>query len=219
MFENIDTKKVVIMVVLIAIVFGGGIWLFIQYNESTEYIEFEDTFNEANNTVNEQLESNVVIEEKAKIVVDICGEVISPGVITLEEGARIIDAINLAGGATKEANLSKVNLAYILSDAQKIYIPSINEDISYISNGSGDNVIAMGLNTEDKDDTDELKININTADKKELQKLPGIGESISERIVQYRKENGKFRVIEDIKNVSGVGDSKFNNIKQYIYVK
>lgn len=163
-----------------------------------------------------------------KIIVHISGEVISPGVISLEEGARIVDAINMTDGVTEEADLSKVNLAYVLEDAQKIYIPNINEkEEKEIVENMEDGVVISGSGMSDENNSSSennskngnVKININTADIKELQKLSGIGESIALRIVTYRKENGKFNSIEDLKNVSGIGENKFNKIKNNIFVK
>lgn len=162
--------------------------------------------------MNESTESvNIVEETKAQIVVHITGQVVNQGIVKVEEGARIIDAIEAAGGATEEANLSKINLAYVLEDGMKIYVPSINdeEEEEYVTSGGG--IL--------ENSSDVLKVNINTATSEELQKLPGIGESIAARIIAYRKENGKFSKIEDLTNVSGIGDAKFNNIKSYVFVK
>lgn len=118
----------------------------------------------------------------------------------------------MAGGATTEADLSKINLAYLLEDGMKIYVPSINdeEETEFVTSSSG---------VSENNEKDVLKVNINTATSEELQRLPGVGESIANRILTYRKENGKFSAIEDLKNVSGIGDAKFNNISQYIYIK
>lgn len=151
-------------------------------------------------------------ETKEKIIIHITGQVVNEGIVELEEGARIIEAVEKAGGTTEEANLSKINLAYILEDGMKIYIPSKNdEEDEYIVNSAGIN--------EPQNKKESLKVNINTATSDELQRLPGIGESMASKIITYRKENGKFQKIEDLKNVSGIGDIKYNNIKKYIYVK
>ena len=224
MVKNIDRNKIILVAVICIILIIGGIWYFAQSNLTKEDVFFEDNFEDTNKNVsNIDMELNEITEEKVKIVVDISGQVVLPGVITLDEGSRLIDAINLAGGATKDANLSKVNLAYILSDAQKIYIPSVNdkEDTEYISEESGNGVVTSESTKESssKSKSENLMININTANEEELQKLPGIGSSIASKIITYRKENGKFNTIEDIKNVSGIGESKFNNIKNNIYVK
>lgn len=220
MLENLDKKKIMAIIAISILLIGGCIYYFLQDNQEDEYQNFEGELEVDHQNI---LEENNVIEQKAKIIIDISGQVVSPGVIALEEGARIIDAINAAGGATKDANLAKVNLAYLLEDAQKIYIPSVNDknDTAYVSEGSGDEEIITNENTQKSSNKKEekLMININTANEGELQKLPGIGSSIASRIVTYRKENGKFNTIEDIKNVSGIGDSKFNNIKNNIYVK
>ena len=224
MVKNIDRNKIILVAVICIILIIGGIWYFAQSNLTKEDVFFENDFEDTNKNVsNIDMKLNEITEEKVKIVVDISGQVVLPGVITLDEGSRLIDAINLAGGATKDANLSKVNLAYILSDAQKIYIPSVNdkEDTEYISEESGNGVVTSESTkkSSSKSKSENLMININTANEEELQKLPGIGSSIASKIITYRKENGKFNTIEDIKNVSGIGESKFNNIKNNIYVK
>ena len=142
----------------------------------------------------------------------ITGEVKNQGVIELEEGDRIADAIEKAGGQTEQASLKNVNLAYQLEDGQKIYIPNVNDNETEIIDDGASGVV---------DDTtaNQTVVNINKADETELQSLNGIGESLATSIVQYRKENGKFETIEDLKNVPGIGDSKFENIKEYIKVK
>lgn len=258
MFEFNNKKKIIIVVSIVSVILIGIISCIIisSFNfrgeESSEDFELEELKendinlveiqrNVANSTSIEEQEGTNLNEENSikirestslngnkKIIVHISGEVISPGVISLEEGARIVDAINMADGVTEEADLSKVNLAYVLEDAQKIYIPNINEKeekeiVKNIEKGvviresgmSDENNSSSGNNSKNEN----VKININTANVKELQKLSGIGESIALRIVTYRKENGKFNSIEDLKNVSGIGENKFNKIKNNIFVK
>jgi comE operon protein 1 len=208
----IKNKKIISIIIAIIILIVIGIYFIINNFEKNEN-EFEISNIEFEENKIENI--NAEIEEKSQIIVHIAGEILNPGVISLDEGARIIDAINKAGGLTNEADLSKVNLAYILEDAQKIYIPNVNEK-EIIENMSSE--IVKSGSTQENSNTGE-KININTATQKELQKLTGIGESIALRIINYRKENGKFNTIEDIKNVSGIGESKFNKIKNDIIVK
>lgn len=124
----------------------------------------------------------------------------------------MIDAIEKAGGQTEQASLKNVNLAYQLEDGQKIYIPNINDTETEIIDDGASGVV-------DDATIKQTVVNINKADEKELQSLNGIGESLATSIVQYRKENGNFETIEDLKNVPGIGDSKFENIKEYIKVK
>lgn len=180
-------------------------------------IKIVDIYYEKNNT--EQISiSNFIENEKdnekndTNIKVYVTGEVKNQGVIELEEGARIADAIEKAGGKTEQANLKNVNLAYQLEDGQKIYIPNINDIETEVVDDGASGIV---------DDTTATQgtININKADEIELQSLNGIGESLAASIVEYRKENGKFETIEDLKNVPGIGDSKFENIKAYIKVK
>lgn len=218
-----NKKKILIMgVICVTIVIGVAIYFFMQ-SEEEEFINFEDFENNVGNVENiENVVQDEIVEELEKIVVHISGQVANPGVISLDEGSRLIDAINLSGGLTSKADISKVNLAYILEDAQKIYIPSIEDkdEITYISEDSGNTGVVTSENgqTSTKKE-EELMVNINTANEEQLEQLPGIGTSIATRIVNYRKENGKFNSIEDIKNVSGIGDAKFNKIKDNICIK
>ncbi len=155
---------------------------------------------------------------EGKIIVHITGEVKNTGILVLKEEARIADAIESAGGATEEADLNKINLAYTLKDGQKIYIPNKEdeENIAYITEGSGNNVSVE--NGDESEMKEKIKININTASQAELEELPGIGEAIASRIIEYREENGTFNKIEDLLNVKGIGDAKFAEIKEYVVV-
>ena len=180
-------------------------------------IKAVDIYYEKNNTEKISISNfieNETEDEKnnTKIKVYITGEVKNQGVIELEEGDRIADAIEKAGGQTEQASLKNVNLAYQLEDGQKIYIPNINDTETEIIDDGASGVV-------DDATIKQTVVNINKADEKELQSLNGIGESLATSIVQYRKENGKFETIEDLKNVPGIGDSKFENIKEYIKVK
>ncbi|MFY9285726.1 MAG: helix-hairpin-helix domain-containing protein [Tissierellaceae bacterium] len=148
-------------------------------------------------------------EEVTIIMVHISGQVYQPGLVVLNSGSRVIDAVELAGGLKKEADIDKINLAKKLSDEEKIYIPAIDEevDIGLIfdsSTSSGSSSISSSG-----------RININTSSKEELMQLPGIGEVTATRIIDYRSKT-PFRTIEDIMNVSGIGVKKFDAIKEMI---
>lgn len=181
------------------------------------------------NETTKQNEENK-IETENKIFVYITGEVKNPGIVKLNENSRIIDAINSAGGTTNNANISKINLAYVLKDGMKVNIPNKedlknNNNFDYITMSSGDGKnddipeSESSLSSKsDKSNTNKSAVNINTATQTELETLPGIGPSTALKIINYRNENGKFSSIDEIKNVSGIGDSKFENIKKYITV-
>ena len=218
-----DKKKILIIGGIIGILALGGILYYI-FQDQEEYIDFEQLDvienNGIENKIEDTVEDSAKKEEEHIIVVHISGQVVNPGVISLKEGARIIDAIQEAGGLTNKADISEVNLAYVLSDAQKIYIPSIEEKEKgvVIEENENSKVVTSG-NGESKKQEEVLMVNINTASVEELQKLPGIGSSIATKIVTYRKENGKFNTIEDIQNVSGIGTSKFDKIKDKRFTK
>ncbi len=209
--EILNKKQKIIVVVLIIIMCIVIGYYIISKTEKYDYSDIE----KISNIIEEDQEVDDNIIEN-KIVIHITGEVEEEGVIELEKGARISDAIEEAGGTTEKADLSNVNLAYSLSDGQKVKIPNINEkdeEIIVVEEKAGDNIIIEGNKSK------EEKININKAAQTEIETLPGIGPSTALKIINYRNEHGKFKNIGDIKNVSGIGDSKFENIKEYICVE
>lgn len=202
-------KKIIIIGVIIIIVIIYAIYKNLSNNQYQE-INFEkDEIENKEDTENEK-----TIDEKNYIVLHITGEVINPGIIKIEEGQRVADAIEAAGGVTQNANLNKINLAYVLKDGQKLYVPSIydEEEKEFITENIGKNILDESI------ENNNIKININTATESQLENLSGIGPSTAMKIVNYRKENGLFKSIEEIKNVPGIGESKFNAIKDNICV-
>lgn len=221
MLSNLSFKQKVICGGILAIMLLViGFYGYTKLNEGEEEIitnsqDFIAT-NYTNNIGESQVEEqNSNAKQEEKIIVHITGEIKKNGILELPVGARIADAITAAGGATDNADLNQVNLAYELQDGQKIYIPSKEDkEIEYITSESGDNVI-VGENSQGVNQ----KVNINQAGQEELQELPGIGPALAMQIIQYRNTNGKFSKIEDLQNVKGIGDAKFNNIKEYVTVK
>ena len=213
---NLSKKQLIILIAI-----GGVIIFVIGYylytTTSNESYEQLDIISEEQDNQNKE---NVEKEQEEMIVVHIAGEVKKPGIVKTKEGARIADIIEEAGGLTENANITNINLAYIIEDGQKITIPSKNQKVEakqeeYIQTENEQGIINEEQGIFNKNQV----LNINKATKEELQTLQGIGESTAEKIITYRKENGNFKQIEDIKNVPGIGDAKYENIKDKISVK
>lgn len=214
-----DKKKIIISIILIIILGLAFVIYMIIDNRSYNEMSFNELIIENETEDKNILIINEVKNDQEEIAVHIIGEVKKEGIIYLPKGARIIDAIEEAGGETEEADLSQVNLAYELQDGQKIYIPNKNEQISeYITSNSGNNVIIEGNSSQNQKEGENEKVNINTANQTELDSLPGIGASIAQRIIEYREENGNFKSIEELQNVKGIGDSKYADIKDKITI-
>jgi competence protein ComEA len=139
------------------------------------------------------------------LVIDVTGEVVSPGVYDLPAGSRVIDALKAAGGARPKAALSELNLARIIKDGEQIYVDPIYTAGSPTRAGS-------------KAAAPRGPININRANASDLDSLDGIGPVIAKRIIAYRTTNGPFVVLEDLLKVSGIGDAKFAQFKEKIRV-
>lgn len=148
-------------------------------------------------SINEEIKQE---EKPTYIYIDLKGEVINPGVYKVESNTRLYQLIHMAGGLTQEADTLRINLSITLFDEDVIYIPNINDDPS-------DNPII---------DPQDERIDINRASFEQLQTLPGIGPTTAQNIIDYRNEVGYFETIEDIKNVSGIGEATFNTIKDLI---
>lgn len=216
MFENLNKKQKTIILIIAIIVAIGMIYFIYNKNQIRSDIDLESEILISNTSENK---TNVEMQEDL-VIIHITGSVKNPGIVKLKDGSRIEDAIEAAGGLTENADITNVNLAYVLDDGVKIRIPSITDEKSgdeqILEEGSGENIIeetnmTLGASTKE--------VNINKATETELQTLPGIGASLASRIIEYRNQNGKFSKIEDIKNVNGIGDSKYDNIKDFITVK
>jgi competence protein ComEA len=165
------------------------------------------------------IESAVTVQV---ISIYICGEVRNPGIYEAPKGVMLNEIIEDAGGLTERASVNNINLVYQIESNMSIYIPSEEEISKGFSGGDvirQDGVYVWGGSSggSDSGSTVIQTVNINTATLDELKSLPGIGEVTAQAIIDYRK-NTPFQSIEDIKNVTGIGDSKYNRIKDYICV-
>lgn len=205
--EMLNQKQKIIAVIIIAVVIIVIGYYYI--NSTKEVYSYSEISNAVEDEENEVAKEEVINE----IIVHITGAVNKSGIVKVKEDARINDVIEAAEGITEDADLTNVNLAYIVEDGQKIYIPSIDDETeeTIITEGAGIEVI------EEEYIEDEL-VNINEASIQELITIPGIGEATATKIIEYRKANGDFEAVEDIKNVSGIGDAKFNTIIEYITI-
>lgn len=145
-------------------------------------------------------------EEQTYIAVHVCGQVKHPGVYTLTKGARVSDAIEAAGGLTKEAAGDFINQAQKLEDEQQVYVPN-KEEAKEMPTG-----IQQENGSNESHSVNKGLININQATREELMTLPGIGQAKADMIIRYREEHGRFATIEEIKNISGIKDGVYNKI-------
>lgn len=150
---------------------------------------------------------------KEKITVEIKGEVNNPNVYILDEGSRIYELIEKAGGITTEGNLNSINRASTLTDGQCVIICNINNNNSEISLQDGNLTSGLGIS-----EKNNAKININKAAKDELTSLSGIGDAKADAIIAYREKLGGFKKIEDLKNVEGIGEKTVEKLKDKISV-
>ena len=213
MFENLNKKQKIIFIIIIF--FMVSIIVYYIYSSINNFESESSMQNDASDFSTSEYVKNEISEdsEKDEILIHISGSVKNEKVISLPEGSRIQDAINAAGGLTDEADLTNINLAYILEDGEKIYIPKKGEQTDENVDNSNSSL------SKNSNSSKQIKVNINKASQEELEKISGIGPSTALKIINYRKENGKFTSKEDIKNVPGIGDIKYENIKNYIYVK
>lgn len=204
-------QKIVILVIVIIIIISIS-----YYSYTKENIEYEElsVINQTNTVNSEETEKEI-----NKIKVHISGAVEKEGVIELESNSRIADLIEKAGGIKQNAYMKEVNLASKLEDGEKVYIPTKEEYEKDKKQETATNMVIskkQELVTGNKQSSN--KININTATQEQLDNLPGVGASTAQKIINYRKENGKFKKKEDLKNVSGIGDSKYNQLKDLIEI-
>lgn len=183
-------KSLLVLLVLVLAAFGGTMYGY--YAEQQAIALDEGTAERA--------------ETPRSIVVYVTGEVKKPGLVTLAEGQRVADAVNAVGGVIETADIDRINMAAFLEDGMQVRVPE-----RVVGGSERPQNTSAGKNTEGQ-------INLNTANEKELQELPGIGPAMSARIVEYRETNGAFQNIEDIKKVRGIGAAKFEKLKDRVTI-
>lgn len=197
MFYLTKKRKIIIGIIVSVIILLVSQSLLSKHEEAPVFIEAEETI-----TVKAEQETGQDDTEEMKneeLYVDIKGAVVHPDVYKLMMGDRVQDAVEMAGGTTEEADLLQVNLAEKVYDEMKIVIPLKGEKLEVEQAGTGDG-----------------KISINRATAEQLTQLEGIGPSKAKAIIEYRTENGNFNSIDEIMNVSGIGPSTFEKIKDKI---
>lgn len=213
---QLDRKQQLVILVLVGIIIFGGGYRFAQMKERVA---------EENKADFEQGEAAGESETK-NLIIHVTGAVAKPGVYELPVGSRVIDAVNKAG-PTGEADLDVLKLATQVIDGQTIYVPVKSAAAQPGAVGTGPPAAAvvaapvMSSSAGAGSSTQQTggKVNINTADQAQLDTLPGIGPAYAQRIIQYREINGPFKTIEDIKQVSGIGDKRFEQLKDLITVQ
>ncbi|WP_250673117.1 helix-hairpin-helix domain-containing protein [Paraclostridium ghonii] len=175
----------------------------------------KETFSKVNNMEDVKTIKNSENVSK-KISIYISGAVNSPGVVELKSNDRLMEGVKLCNGLTEEADTNRINLAMKVKDEGHYIIPKVGEEIM---------INELDVETENKNEdtssegNEKNKININSASMEELDSLPGIGEVTAQKILDYREENKEFKSIDEIKNVKGIGENKFNDLKDYICVQ
>lgn len=213
---KLDKKNIKILLSVLVVIVIGIIYISVKdksnnYNKTNKkvsksympdnYNKDQDIYYNSEEIKNKNLkESEEENKQKNNIKVYISGEVENSGVYEIDNNSRIIDVIELAGNLTKDADTENINLASFVKDGQHIKIPKIGEEVKVAVNNTENNNI----------------ININEASLQELMSMPGIGQAKAENIIRYRESNGNFSKIEDIKNVNGIGNALFENIKSLI---
>lgn len=222
-------RKQIIIIVIVILVITALITTTIYFYEPKKEQKISSL--KIKKTTTKTKQESTSEKEKIKYMVDIKGEVISPGIYELENNSRVIDVIKLAGGLTENADTTVINLSKRIEDEMVIIIYSkwqvenweeTQEQEKYLQEQCISPKEGQTKNDACIDNTEEFSttssvININTATKEELMTLTGIGEAKAEAIISYR-EKIPFTKIEDIKNVSGIGDSVYEDIKDYITV-
>jgi competence protein ComEA len=217
---NLDSRQSKLFLILISVIvllIGFNIYREFGFNQPAVQLKNDETTQfpanlDSNEEVRDDGARTDAVEasgEKTHIKVYIAGQVKYPGVIELLEGSRLSEAVELAGGLLEDADLLRINLALRVKDEGMYIIPKIGEEIP----------VPVGVESAvTQYQGEDGKININTADKGLLETLPGIGPSRAQGIIEHRERHGAFETIDEIKDVTGIGDKIFEGLKDFIVV-
>lgn len=202
--EKLKNKKIIALIVVLIILFTVSVMMYGRNKEKVFQDEYMD------NIFVEEEEKEILVEvgdtkaNKSYIVVEVKGEVTRPDVYELEEGSIVKELIDMAGGLTKEADISRINRAKKLQNHELVVIGNINDKEN------------MNMIEESSEAEYDGLININSANLEELKKISGVGDVKAQSIIEYREKNGGFKSIDEIKNIDGIGEKTFEKIKDKI---
>jgi len=209
----VNKKKIIVFIFIILMCPVGLIIKDKLQSKENVYVLTEDENQPEKTTEEKEVKKEESVTNK-KITVYISGEVSKPGIVSLNEGERLATAVEKVGGTTKKADLDGVNMAIKVQDEMHYIIPKIGA----VNKHDATQVVKDG-DVNQGESSKASQININTATIEELDTLPGVGEATANKIVNHRGESGDFKSIEEIKNVNGIGDKKFEDMKGLICVK
>lgn len=216
--ELVEDHKLKIMLALLAVIGILMVALFIMIGQHSDSQNTEDPTTQNFKSQKTRPSSGLASQHQSQFqstFIDIEGAVKRPGVYQFTNNMRVDDAVNLAGGLNRSADRKHINLAKKLTDQQTVYIP-IKGEIKGLP--SSDNEDRKASDSSGSNSTGSGKIDLNSANAKQLESINGIGNKRAGKIVDYRKSHGNFKQISDLKNVSGIGDKFLSNIKGHVTV-
>ncbi|MBS3909813.1 MAG: helix-hairpin-helix domain-containing protein [Actinobacteria bacterium] len=210
---SIDNRQLAAIIVLLIVTVVGSALFYINSRPKPVVVVKADE----RTTSREQREEpkTTSAKEPVQLHIHVAGAVAKPGVYVLKDGSRIVDAIGVAGGGAPDADEDALNLAAELIDGQRVYVPKKGEvprPVAGVSAGSDSGVIGDPTSAGGK-------VNINLATAEQLDSLPGVGEVTAKKIIDHRTKNGPFRRVEDIMQIDGIGQKKFDALKDEISVE
>ena len=205
-----DKRRAFITLILVGL--GIAAYVFSSLRSKRETIEIEVTESVFQDPSKTEISDDM--EEDRRFPVYICGEVNAPGIYQIDGSAYLYEIIEMAGGLTDQAAVSHIDMVYRITQEESICIPSVED----ISSDTGNESICFPSKEESEPNEKNGKVNINTADEKQLSSLSGIGEKTARKIIGYREENGPFVTTEDLMKVPGIGESKYAAVKDSICV-
>jgi competence protein ComEA len=205
------TRSKLAAICITVLLLAGTVWYFAHQHNVQNKAEMRQAEALFANADQEKKKNEAPAEDAASetLVVDIKGAVKKPGIYQIAASERVIDGIERAGGFTNKADRDKINLAQKVSDEMVIYVPEKGAQALAPSAQESD---AGGLESQPA----QSKVNINSADEQEMQKLPGVGPAKAKAIIQYRTEHGSFKSMDDLAAVSGIGEKSLEQMKPFM---
>ena len=212
-------KLIVFMstVVLIFCIVSGFLLSNLLFHREPEEIAAKEILSPFSSSEENQLPEGNTVEEDARpkvMYTDIKGSVKEPGIYSFSSEERVYDVLKRAGGLLEEADSDRINFSAKIEDQQVLYIPAVGEEPPEHLNQS-----ASPEGKQSTADTEPSKININTASPSELQQIPGIGSVKAQEIIRFREENGSFQKVEDLQEISGIGEKTVEKLKNFVTIK